>query len=357
MITTSSTSMKRQREVRNFRRKLFGTRNFHGIAFLLLTMCAFAWFNLDRNSQVSYETEKTPSTVILPHANSGDQISLPRFASQQYTNPECQLYQTKAIEHIRSAHERHQISSNKGSVTKEEERIFIMVSTDFPGSFDARQFCSLESAAKHNPRHQIEFHVNNVSEVRGMFEELFADFSHVSLVEINHFEVFKGTPLDRLHDIPEFWEKNYFKDYNLKTAYRLGKLWNQGGIYLDTHVVSVNALDGIGRAIALESGDSSIVGDQFFSFNKHDEIVWKAMVKFMTAFNEASKSTTRMLNFAPSRTIDWLLSRHCNTANAPEWCYFSTPSDASFFYFKNVTSAQTMPWTEHCHELNDMLSS
>ncbi|KAI9105886.1 hypothetical protein DFS34DRAFT_601331 [Phlyctochytrium arcticum] len=150
-----------------------------------------------------------------------------------------------------------------------------------------RYLCAIESAARINPDHVIMIYAANVfdfeTNLAGWRREVgsqVADRVHVR--RLQYASVFKNTPLE-----PWFIEKRYrnssWVEQNLGNAFRLAKLYHDGGVYFDMDIISLNPLDGIGRSAAREQVNQ--LNNAALSFPPRDPLLWLTMENFVKGWN------------------------------------------------------------------------
>ncbi|KAJ3327810.1 Alpha-1,4-N-acetylglucosaminyltransferase [Blyttiomyces sp. JEL0837] len=160
-----------------------------------------------------------------------------------------------------------------------------------------RYLCSLESAARHNPDHQITLHAKNAESLRKNLT-VWMEAAHLidpipvpgggsgkskssqQVSRLNIIEMTK-TPLEGWYRNKTF-EKSHWVLQNLGNAIRMGILWNRGGVYLDLDIISLNPVSGIGRSLAMQ--DKDFFNNAFFSFPKGDPFMWLLMQEFVEGF-------------------------------------------------------------------------
>nr|XP_025033994.1 alpha-1,4-N-acetylglucosaminyltransferase-like isoform X1 [Pelodiscus sinensis] len=144
--------------------------------------------------------------------------------------------------------------------------------------------CSVESAARAYPNRPVRFFMkglkNNTSMDSVSTSPAFALLSamkNVFLLPLDMETVFQDTPL-----LPWYHKVNPAQErYWLHVSadgIRLALIWKNGGIYMDTDVISI-------RPISLEdfltAEDFRLAGNAIFGFSRHHKFIWDCMKDFV----------------------------------------------------------------------------
>ncbi|KAJ3344491.1 Lactosylceramide 4-alpha-galactosyltransferase [Entophlyctis luteolus] len=147
--------------------------------------------------------------------------------------------------------------------------------------------CSVESAARQNPRHTVFVHTSNALD----FETNIANWrvsvgravsDRVKSIALDMDEVFSGTPIQGWWQRDEY-TTGQFGQQQVGNALRLALLWKYGGVYADMDIISINSVDGMGRSIAAD--DKSMINNAFLSFPQNDPFMMVLMEVFVRDYN------------------------------------------------------------------------
>ncbi|KAJ3015146.1 UNVERIFIED_CONTAM: hypothetical protein HDU68_012866 [Siphonaria sp. JEL0065] len=221
-----------------------------------------------------------------------------------------------------------------------------------------RYLCALESAARQNRNHSLIMYARNVSDFLNATKEWRERATEtlgpqLTILPLDWAEMFEGTPLQK------WWENETYKqstwvDQNLGNAFRLAVLYKHGGVYLDSDIISLNPLGGMGRSVAMQTGPK-LMNNAFFSFGKEDKFVYDMMEEFVAGFNGTvwGRNGPRMVErtykrhcVAPATTEKFVPAPECDFAIAPPARFFPI----SFGGRKKVMQ----PWKESCSLLNSL---
>ncbi|TPX70743.1 hypothetical protein CcCBS67573_g06448 [Chytriomyces confervae] len=154
-----------------------------------------------------------------------------------------------------------------------------------------RYLCSIESAARQNPNHDIFVYAKNAPD---FLKESVNWFLHAEkrnpglrnqlhILDLDWDDLFRGTPLESWWRRGT-WMQSRWPDQNLGNAARLAILWKEGGVYLDMDIISLNPVSGMGRSLAWQLRPN-ILNNAYFSLEKGDEFAWRMMENFVSGFN------------------------------------------------------------------------
>ncbi|KAJ3197848.1 Lactosylceramide 4-alpha-galactosyltransferase [Entophlyctis luteolus] len=150
-----------------------------------------------------------------------------------------------------------------------------------------RYLCAAESAARQNPAHSVTIYVKH----RDQFEASVATWrralgpdisGRVATEELDYADAFSETPLQTWW-ANRTYEKSSWVEQNLGNAFRLSKMWKDGGVYLDMDIISLNPVGAMGRSIAMQ--DSKRMNNAYFSLQRHDPFMMTLMTEFTSTFN------------------------------------------------------------------------
>ncbi|KAJ3356632.1 hypothetical protein HDU83_000494 [Entophlyctis luteolus] len=150
-----------------------------------------------------------------------------------------------------------------------------------------RYLCAAESAARQNPMHIVTLYVKN----RMQFEASIARWrrvlgtqmsDRVVTRELDYADAFSETPLQGWW-ANRTYERSAWVDQNLGNAFRLSRLWKDGGVYLDMDIISLNPVGAMGRSIAMQ--DSKRMNNAYFSMRRYDPFMKTLMTEFTTTFD------------------------------------------------------------------------
>ncbi|KAJ3193079.1 hypothetical protein HK101_005436, partial [Irineochytrium annulatum] len=150
-----------------------------------------------------------------------------------------------------------------------------------------RYLCSLESAARQNPNHTIILFAKSAEKLKKTLHPwmvksgLASKPSRFDIQEIDWYRYMKNTPLDSWWTLGKYKNSSWVYQ-NLGNAFRMGVLYEHGGVYLDLDIISVNPVGGIGRSIAKQ--DPTWYNNAFMSFPKKDIFMWRLMEEFVAGF-------------------------------------------------------------------------
>ncbi|KAJ1557579.1 Lactosylceramide 4-alpha-galactosyltransferase, partial [Cladochytrium tenue] len=154
----------------------------------------------------------------------------------------------------------------------------------------ARFLCAVESALRHNPAHRVLVHAEDqyrIVDSRGAFLWYWTLptrlRARLRILPIDRAELGRDNPLE-----PWFAGRAFdgaeqpWQDFS--HAARLALLWHFGGAYLDFDIVSVNSVDGLGRAVARHPRPSGF-SDAVLSFPPHDPFVKELMIRYLENYD------------------------------------------------------------------------
>ncbi|KAI8610326.1 nucleotide-diphospho-sugar transferase [Chytriomyces sp. MP71] len=171
---------------------------------------------------------------------------------------------------------------------------FILYNEQFK---NPRYLCSIESAARQNPHHEVVLYAKNITNFIESTGEWYRNTvsrnSHFrkqfQILELDWDSSFHGTPLE------SWWRRKVYKkskwvNQNLGNAFRLSTLWKHGGVYLDMDIVSLNPVGHVGKVIGCQI-KPDILNNAFFSFEARDPFVWLMVEEFGSKWSRMVERT------------------------------------------------------------------
>ncbi|KAI9344020.1 nucleotide-diphospho-sugar transferase [Obelidium mucronatum] len=222
-----------------------------------------------------------------------------------------------------------------------------------------RYLCGLESAARQNRNHSIILYARNVTDFmeativwRARAKDSLGDRLHI--VPLEWAEMFHNTPLQSWWE-DETYKKSTWVDQNLGNAFRLAVLYKYGGVYLDSDIISLNPLSGMGRSVAMQVGPK-VMNNAFFSFGVRDKFVFDMMEEFVAGFNGTvwGRNGPRM--------VERTYNKYCKppkingTKLLPaEECNFGIAPPSRFFPVSYGSRKKVIqPWKKSCSLLKSL---
>ncbi|KAI8617755.1 nucleotide-diphospho-sugar transferase [Chytriomyces sp. MP71] len=306
------------------------------VSLLLVVSLTVTLWNMNRPHSASSSSHLKPIPILEPPAafltDLGKNVSASDPAKSikphKPLQPDCQAFLT----HSQSPGT-HMISVGGLPLKHSPERVasipnrisFIHFNPHFK---NPRYLCSIESASRQNPNHNITIFARNVSDFEKALKSIPISASaaeKISVLTLDWLDMFLDTPL-------ESWFLNgthlqsRWVDQNLGNAFRLALLWKLGGVYLDLDIISLNPLGGLGRTLAKQTGPS-IVNNAFFSLERHDPFEWEMMKEFVSGFNGTvwGRNGPRM--------VERTYQRICKAASKPAECNLDIALPRVFFPF------------------------
>ncbi|TPX69484.1 hypothetical protein CcCBS67573_g06867 [Chytriomyces confervae] len=209
-----------------------------------------------------------------------------------------------------------------------------------------RYLCSVESAARQNPNHQITVYAKNVSDFETVLAKLLLR-DQVSVLELDWRAMFNETPLAEWYDNGTYLESKWV-DQNLGNAFRLAIMWKLGGFYLDMDIISLNPLGALGTTLAKQTGPN-ILNNAVFGFQRRDLFVWEMMREFVDGFNGTvwGRNGPRMVD----RTYNNLCKKKNGQLPTTEFssCDAEIAPPSLFFPFSYGSRKKSLrPWKSSC---------
>ena len=159
--------------------------------------------------------------------------------------------------------------------------IFFVETNSTATSFNLRQMCSIESAAKNNPNAQI-----NVLSINAkiQIDDLFETYKNIKYIKLFPKDIFQDTPLY------DWWISNkltkyseYYTYAHLADALRLAVVCKYGGFYLDLDMITLRSVKPLSyklQFVASTENDYSKVGSGFIHSPKSHPFIHHLMSEF-----------------------------------------------------------------------------
>ncbi|XP_072331050.1 lactosylceramide 4-alpha-galactosyltransferase-like [Scyliorhinus torazame] len=148
--------------------------------------------------------------------------------------------------------------------------------------------CSVESASLRNPDKHVYYFLKGFSgelshypRSRHKAIHVLASLKNVTISPLSLKALFQETPLSSWYEqVNPFWEKYWI--HVLSDACRIALLWNYGGIYLDTDIISLKplAFQNFICAEGYEAANGAALG-----FEKHHQFIWDCMEDYVRNYD------------------------------------------------------------------------
>lgn len=128
-----------------------------------------------------------------------------------------------------------------------------LVETSGKAALNARQACSIESAAIYNPEFNVRLlSTGNVGEGSCPYYRVLLGLPNFIWARVNASDVLDGSPIKELY-LKFFNPGSPYATPHLSDFLRYLLLWKQGGVYLDTDVIVTKPLTGIRNSVVYEN--------------------------------------------------------------------------------------------------------
>ncbi|KAJ3220723.1 hypothetical protein HK099_004049 [Clydaea vesicula] len=147
--------------------------------------------------------------------------------------------------------------------------------------------CALESAARHNKDHYIKFYVRDKEDFYTVAEDWLNKINfkfRFIVLPLNFAEKFSNTPFESWYEEKKYMDSEW-QMQNLGNAFRLALIWKNGGVYLDTDIISINSFKDLKHSRLVAREDSSRINNAVLSFPPKDPYIWSAMELFVNNWN------------------------------------------------------------------------
>ncbi|KAM8953221.1 alpha-1,4-N-acetylglucosaminyltransferase-like [Pelodytes ibericus] len=165
--------------------------------------------------------------------------------------------------------------------------------------------CAIESAARVYHDRPVVFFMkglaetdtdDDVTKTRMRFPTL-SSFQNVYIFPLNMEEVLKDTPLLSWYQMINLKKEPYWLN-NFSNGCRLALIWNHGGVYMDTDVISIQPIPDI-NFVGAQS--SQMFNNAVFGLSPHHNFTWNCMANFVKNYkgkvwgNQGPRLFTRVL--------------------------------------------------------------
>ncbi|KAJ3250906.1 Lactosylceramide 4-alpha-galactosyltransferase [Chytriomyces hyalinus] len=216
-----------------------------------------------------------------------------------------------------------------------------------------RYLCAVESAARQNPNHHIIVWAANPAEFNlatntWQLNSQLVAAGRVSVRQLDWPLMMTGTPLEAWFTSGAYKESKWV-DQNLGNAFRLAVVYQQGGVYLDMDIISMNPLsDSMGRSLGMQDKDA--MNNAFLRFPAADPFLWASMEEFVSGFNG------NVWGKNGPEVITRTYKKRCRSKPPSDFCTGVNIAPVQRFYPFGYKQKQNMfePWEDQCEVMQSM---
>lgn len=135
----------------------------------------------------------------------------------------------------------------------------------------AREACSIESACLHNSDYTVHLlSTGNITDTDCPYHRVLSTLSNFQSEPLNASSELAATPLASAHAKGTVLGSPHSTEH-LSDFLRYAVLWNRGGVYLDTDVIVLKSLSGLGNSALYE--DDGVVANGILFFDKQHPVL------------------------------------------------------------------------------------
>ncbi|XP_077507515.1 lactosylceramide 4-alpha-galactosyltransferase-like [Amblyomma americanum] len=229
----------------------------------------------------------------------------------------------------------------EGEYKHARRRIFFLETSE-TRAIGARAACAVESASRLHPLWSVHY-LHARSKVLSPFchfSRLLRTLPNVHLAYLHYTDHFKDTALD-LWLREGAYKRGPYEVVHLSDGLRLALLLKHGGVYVDTDVVFLRTLDGVGDAVVAHSADDTVTNN-FFAFPAHHPFIQECLSDFVSGYYP------KEWGYNGPRVVRRILLRWCNATRVEEAlgnkqrCHGVTLLDRSHLLPMNHTLAELL---------------
>ncbi|XP_064485595.1 lactosylceramide 4-alpha-galactosyltransferase-like [Ornithodoros turicata] len=182
-------------------------------------------------------------------------------------------------------------------------RTFFFVETSGTDRLNARQACSVESAAVHHPNITVKLLMTARPNAASLYLRILRKIRNIRIGRIIPQAAFQNTSLESWYVSPSRL-KSPFAVAHLSDALRLLLLWRHGGLYADTDVIVQRSMIDLRNVLGKQ--DHHSLGNGVLVFDKGHPLLLETMEAFSKTYNPMVWSGSGPL------LLEEVLKGHCS---------------------------------------------
>lgn len=205
---------------------------------------------------------------------------------QTELSPDLYFVHWKPLENITCHYVETEDELPSADGVKFKEKSIFFHETSCKGGLDARQACSVESAARAHPNWQINvlFTAPATKESLKNTNTLFKEYKNVKFFRIHLLKYAEGTPLEKFVAGGAL-NRTRWRISHASDVLRYLSLYKWGGVYLDLDVVVARSFDSLAKNWAARESETAVAaGAMAFSLDKLGREVAAAAIRYISFY-------------------------------------------------------------------------